>query len=112
MPVPKTLALAEVKIPSHPIIAKPDNALKYQNPLPVPFYSQRAADPTGKVFVGFGNCSFTLYDVGCTLAAYAMIYSYYQADFTDPIQLNESLKVAPGSSVSTNQAVTYTGLIM
>lgn len=66
------------------------------SPTPDASSNDRAADPTGKVFVGYGKCSFTLYDVGCTLAAYAMIYSYYKADFTDPIQLNESLKVAPG----------------
>ena len=96
VPAPKTRSLAEVEIPSHPLTTESDNKQINQNPLPVPFYSQRASDPNGKIFVGFGNCSFTLYDVGCTLAAYAMIYSYYQTGFTDPIRLNESLKVAPG----------------
>lgn len=96
VPAPKTRALTEVQIPSHSIIAEPDTALVNQNPLPVPFYSQRAADPNGKIFVGYGNCSFTLYDIGCTVAAYAMVYSYYQANFTNPIKLNETLKESPG----------------
>ena len=96
VPAPKTQALSEVQIQAHPVVSEPDKAYRYQNPLPVPFYSQRAADPNGKIFVGFGNCSFTLYDVGCTVAVYAMIYSYYQANFTNPIKLNETLKQVPG----------------
>ncbi len=96
VPTPKTRDISEVKIPSHPLVAKPAYSHPDQNSLPVPFFSQRAADPNGKIFVGFGKCSFSLYDVGCTVAAYAMIYSYYQADFTDPIKLNETMKEAPG----------------
>lgn len=74
-PTPKTQGISEVQIPFQQNVAKPGS--NYQNPLPVPFYSQRALDPDGQIFVGYGNCSFTLYDVGCTVAAYAMIYSYY-----------------------------------
>ena len=96
VPAPKTRALSETEIPYHPITATPDNPSAFQNPLPVPFYSQRASDPTGSITQGYGNCAFTLYDLGCTVAVYAMIYSYYQPDFTNPIRLNESLKVAPG----------------
>jgi hypothetical protein len=93
-PVPKTQAISEVPIPTQPFLA--GHGSDHENPLPVPFYSQRAFDPIGQIFVGYGKCTFTLYDMGCTVAAYAMIYSYYQPGFTDPIRLNESLKKAPG----------------
>lgn len=93
-PTPKTQTLSEVQSSSQ--LNAAEYGSRYQNPLTVPFYSQRALDPNGQIFVGYGNCSFTLYDVGCTVAAYAMIYSYYQPSFTDPVRLNETLKVAPG----------------
>ena len=95
-PTPLTLDIEEVKIPSHPISADSKDLSVVQNPLSVPFYSQRLSDPTGAITLGYGKCAFTFYDLGCTVAAYTMIYDYYQSGFTDPIRLNETLKVAPG----------------
>lgn len=96
LPSPKTRPLSETEIPAHHITPATIGSSAFPNPLPVPFYSQRASDPTGSITMGYGKCNFTLYDLGCTVAAYAMIYDYYQAGFTDPVRLNESLKVAPG----------------
>lgn len=93
-PMPKTRALTEVGTPAPS--TNLDGIPATQSFLSVPFYSQRALDPNGQIYMGYGNCAFTLYDMGCTVTAYAMIYNYYQAGFTDPVSLNESLKQPPG----------------
>ena len=77
--------------PYYPLI------LNYDNPLPIPFYSQRNSDPNDNIILGFGSsCTATIHDAGCALTAHTMIYNYYQTNYTSVISLNESMKVSPG----------------
>lgn len=98
-PKPVTRDLEEVEIPLN-------LPLEYQNPLVVPFFSQRGSDPNNNIILGYGTCTTTLHNYGCVVTSYAMIYNYYQANFTNPVQLNDSLKVEPGV-YSLNQSGCY-----
>jgi len=83
-------------------------SLAYQNPLPVPLLSQNndtwRADRQGWCDPGYPNaCDYSTLGYldnshlgyGCWTTSYAMLYNYYQSNYTDPRDLNDKLNTGP-----------------
>jgi len=87
--------------------------------LDVPFFSQR---DSGWGCEQLGNCSgtsncntgkvsySTIYSYGCFLSSKAMLFNYYQSDYTDPGELNSCLLNNDGYSQDTSDSGYDSGL--
>jgi hypothetical protein len=94
----------------HPTLqAEGIGAAAYQNPLPVPYFSQNdetwKADTLGWPDSGYPNgCYYSTLGYvdsgrtgyGCWTTSYAMLYNYYKSNHTNPQILNNNLNTGPG----------------
>lgn len=67
--------------------ASGESSESFADPLPVPAFRQRDYNNT----LGSGTGCPTIAQAGCWVTAYAMIYNYYQAGYTNPASLNTAI---------------------